>query len=198
MVSGVDVAHSTLQHTATHCITLQHTATHCNILPNNAINRRTLQHTATHCNTLQYTATHCNNAATHCNTLQQRCNNTATQCNTCVPWKWIECVASAAKDLKRVTLQQHCNNTATTLQHTPTTLYQHYNTCVPCKLIKCVANAAKDLKRVEFKTSGAALVISTHAQCCAGTPTHKHTSPFFQSLWQVRIKQRCTFAYAKI
>jgi len=35
-------AHSTLQHTATHCNTLQHTATHCT----------TPQHTATHCNTL--------------------------------------------------------------------------------------------------------------------------------------------------
>ena len=48
--SILDLPHTTLQHTATHCNTLQHTATQC----------YTRQHTATHCNTLQHTATHCN------------------------------------------------------------------------------------------------------------------------------------------
>ena len=45
---------SSLDLTATHCITLQHTASHCITLHHTATHYNTLQHAVTHYNTLQH------------------------------------------------------------------------------------------------------------------------------------------------
>ena len=66
----IDIGVSTLQNTATFCITLQHTATQTAHQHSKSalLQKHSQHHTATHCNTLQHTATHCatlQHTATH-------------------------------------------------------------------------------------------------------------------------------------